>query len=47
MSYTFAKIRNKGKEKFDVIDEYKNQKWLTKEEARCAANWFIENFDSL
>ena len=33
--------------KFDVIDENKNQKWLTKEEARCAANWFIENFDRL
>lgn len=33
--------------KFDVIDENKNQKWLTKEEARCAANWFIENFDNL
>lgn len=30
--------------KFDVVDKDNNQKWDTKEEAREAAKWFINNF---
>ena len=29
--------------KIDIIDEYKNQKWNTKEEAENAAKWYIKN----
>lgn len=32
--------------KFDIIDEYNNQKWNTKEEAEEAAKWYIDNSEN-
>jgi hypothetical protein len=30
---------------FDVVDQFNNQKWNSKEEAKEAAVWFVKNYN--